>query len=262
MAMETKGGHGELAPGRQEQLRDIVRRDGIVRLNDLCRLLNVSPATMRRDLEILESAGKLRRVHGGAVSIESRLEEPLFDDKTSIAIKEKTRIAAVAAAMIGAGNTIFLDGGSTVLQLARLLADRSDITVVTNSLRASTELSGRGPKLILAGGQLRRLSQTVVGPLSAELLNTLNFDKAFMGTIGISIEKGLTTTDPDEAFTKRQVLSHAAEVILLADSNKLGRVSFSRFGSAGDIDVLITDKQANLKLLRSFRKHNVKVVIA
>ena len=260
--MNKCGKRAGLAPERLDRLRDIIRREGVSRLDELCRLLKVSAATMRRDLDILESHGTIRRVHGGAVSIESRLEEPLFDDKASLAAREKLHIAESAAATIVPGNTLFLDGGSTVLLLARLLADRTDVTVVTNSLRAAIELSGRGPRLIVTGGQLRRVSETMVGPLSHEVLQQLRVDKAFMGTIGLSLEEGLTTTDPDEAYTKRQVLSHAREVIVLADNSKIGKVSFSAFAQIGDIDMLITDKKANEGFVRELRKQKIKVVIA
>jgi len=251
-----------LAPERLDQLRNIIRSEGVSRLDELCRLLKVSAATMRRDLDILESHGAIRRVHGGAVSIESRLEEPLFDDKASLAAREKLRIAEAAAASIVPGNTLFLDGGSTVLLLARLLAERTDVTVVTNSLRAVIELSGRGPRLIATGGQLRRLSETMVGPLSREVISKLRVDKAFMGTIGLSLDSGLTTTDPDEAFTKQQALSHANEVIVLADNTKIGKVSFSCFGQISDIDTLITDRKADQNFIREIRKTKVKVIIA
>lgn len=251
----------ELAPERLEKLREILRRDGVSRLDDLCRTLGVSAATMRRDLDILETHGSIRRVHGGAVSLDSRLEEPLFDNKTSIAAKEKLRIAEAAAAMVTPGNTLFLDGGSTVLLLARMLADRTDITVVTNSLRAAIELSGRGPRLIVTGGQLRRLSETMVGPLSVVLLDQLRVDRAYMGTIGLSLNEGLTTTDPDEAFIKHQVLSRASEVIVLADHTKIGKVSFSNFGAITDVDTLVTDGKADTAVVNALRKHEVRVVL-
>lgn len=174
----------DLAPQRLDHLRDLIRQSGVIRVEELCRQLGVSPATVRRDLDQLEKSGAIRRVHGGAVSVESRLDEPLFDNKTSIAAKEKHRIAQAALEFVAAGDTVYLDGGSTVLELARLLRERTNITVVTNSLRAASELSGRGPRLIVIGGELRRLSQTVVGPLSRHVLEGLHLDKAFMGTIG------------------------------------------------------------------------------
>src|SRR5271165_469708 len=125
-----------LAPQRWNELRALIRDHGVIRVEDLCRRLGVSAATVRRDLDQLERNGAVRRVHGGAVSVESRLDEPLFEDKTGLAAREKRRIAEAALAFVDPGDTIYLDGGSTVLELARLLRDRSNLTVVTNSLHA------------------------------------------------------------------------------------------------------------------------------
>ena len=248
-----------LAAERLAQLHELVLARRVVRLQELCRLLGVSPATARRDLEALEKRGELRRVHGGAVSVESRLEEPLFDDKTSLAAREKQRIAAAALERIQPGETIYLDGGSTVLALARLLRDRTKVTVVTNSLRAASELAGAGPRLLLVGGELRRLSQTLVGPLTRSVLEELHVDRAFMGTMGFA-EQGLTTTDVGEAFTKELVMRRAREVVLLADSSKAGKVLFARAGRLEQVQVLITDKQLDADWGRTLARHGVKVI--
>lgn len=250
----------DLAPKRLEQLRGILSRDQVVRVHELAGQLRVSPATIRRDLNELESLGEIRRVHGGAVSTGSRLEEPLFDDKTSVAAREKRSIAEAALKYVKPNDTIFLDGGSTVLELARLLRDRSNVTVVTNSLRAASELAGRGGHLIVIGGEFRRLSQTMVGPLTRFTLRELHVDKAFMGTIGLSLEGGLTTTDPSEAYTKELVMDHAREVILLADSSKAHKLSFTRSGQLEKVRVLITDHQIDAKFSKELRKHGVRVV--
>jgi len=240
----------DLAPRRLDRLRQIFKRDRVVRLDAIRTELGVSPATTRRDLDELERLGEIRRVHGGAVSIESRLEEPLFDDKTSINAKEKHRICKAALEYIKPNDTIFLDGGSTVLELARLLKDRSNISIVTNSLRSAIELAGAGPRLILVGGELRRLSQTLVGPLTRHMLQELHVDKAFMGTMGLTVDEGPTTTDPSEGYTKALVMEHARQVILLADHSKIGKVCFSHAGELKRVHLVITDKSAD----RAFEK--------
>ncbi|HUJ08673.1 MAG TPA: DeoR/GlpR family DNA-binding transcription regulator [Verrucomicrobiae bacterium] len=250
----------DLAPQRQDRLRAALRENRVVRVEDLCLELNASPATVRRDLDRLEKLGEIQRVHGGAVSMESRLQESLFDAKTSIAIREKRRIAQAALEMIRPEDTVYLDGGSTVLELARLLRDRTNVTVATNSLRAANELAGHGPRLILIGGELRRLSQTLVGPLTRHVLNELHLDKAFMGTMGLSLREGLTTTEPSEAFTKELVMERAREVILLADSSKVGKVSFARAGGLEKVHTLITDKKIDRQFARELSKSGVKVL--
>jgi DeoR family transcriptional regulator, fructose operon transcriptional repressor len=252
--------HKALAPQRWNHLRALIRDNGVIRVEDLCRQLKVSPATVRRDLDQLERSGAIRRVHGGAVSFESRLDEPVFADKTSLAAREKRRIAEAALKFIEPDDTVYLDGGSTVLELARLLRDRTNLTVVTNSLYAAHELAGRGPRLIVIGGELRRLSQTMVGPLTRLMLAELHLDKAFMGTIGLALNEGLTTTDPSEAFTKQLVFGQARQVIVLADSSKAGKVSFASAGGWDNVHVLITDKQIDKAFAKELNKKNIKVV--
>jgi DeoR family transcriptional regulator, fructose operon transcriptional repressor len=251
-----------LAPERWESLRTLIRQSGVIRVEDLSRQLKVSVATVRRDLDHLERSGAVRRVHGGAVSVESRLEEPLFENKTSLAAREKQRIAEAALAFIESGDTVYLDGGSTVLELARLLRDRPNLTVVTNSLRAAEELAGRGPRLLVIGGELRRLSQTLVGPLTRLVLKELHLDKAFMGTIGFALNQGLTTTDPSEAFTKELVMRQSRQVIVLADSSKAGKVSFARAGGWDKVHALITDSGLDKHFAKELIKQQIKLVRA
>ncbi len=250
----------ELAAGREEKLKALVKAGRIVRVDALVRELGVSAATIRRDLEQLEQRGALRRVHGGAVAMESNLDEPLFDDKTQIAAAEKLRIAKAAAAFVKPGSSIFLDGGSTILAMVPLLRDMTDLTVVTNSLRVAAELAGGGPTLIVVGGELRRRSQTMVGSLTETILATLHVDTAFIGTIGLDFKAGLTTTDPREAFTKRLILRQSRQIVLLADSTKAGKTSFVRFGSPDEAHVLITDARAPKDLLQALRKKGVRTI--
>lgn len=249
-----------MIPERLEQVQAMIRRQHAVRIEEVCTKLNISPPTARRDLERLEKNGIVRRVHGGAVLAERRLEEPLFDDKTSIALQEKMKIAALAAELIDTNDTIYLDGGSTLLELARLLRKHKGINIVTNSLRIAIELSGSGPTVTLVGGKLRRRSQTIVGSLTSLLLSQLHFDKAFMGTIGFSIKDGMTTTNPDEAYTKRLAMGQAGEVLLLADSSKMGKTSFAHAGDLSAISRLITDKKADPEFVEALQELDIEII--
>jgi DeoR family fructose operon transcriptional repressor len=250
------------APERRERLRQIVRSRHAVRVEDLRSELGVSTATIRRDLDELEESGALRRVHGGAVAVDIRPIEARFEAKASRNAGQKQRIAARAAQLVEPDSTVFIDAGSTCLELARLLADRTDLTVVTNSLPAIVELAGRGPRLVVLGGELRPLSQALVGPLTARLLEALYVDRAFMGTFSLSLDAGLTTTDHSEAFTKEQVLARAREVILLVDSSKLGTRSFAHAGRLDQIDVVITDADLGEEAATVFAHAGVRTVVA
>lgn len=254
--------HLELAAERQEKILHILRDRHIARVEALAEELAVSGSTIRRDLSDLESLGRLRRVHGGAVSIDRLLDEPQFEDKALSAAPEKQAIAEAARRMIDPTESIYLDGGSTVLALARLLTNMHGLTVVTNSLHVAALLATGGPRVILVGGQLRRLSQTFVGSLTQPVIEHLHFDKAFMGTIGISVQAGLTTTDADEAYTKRCVIARAKNVILLADASKIEKISFVKFADPGDIHTLITDTSAPAGAIKEFRKEKIHIVTA
>lgn len=252
----------EIAELRQQKIRAFLLEEGVVRVDGLAETLGVSVATVRRDLDAMEKAGDLRRVHGGAVPARERDDEPVFDDKAAIATQEKQAIAEAALGLIPDRATIYLDGGSTVLALARLLAARTDLTVVTNSLRVAQVLSANGPKMILTGGECRRLSQTFVGPLTCAVLDQVHLDLAFMGTIGISGAAGLTTTDPAEAFTKEHAISRASVVVLLADGTKFAKTSFIRFGGLETLDELITDRQPPAAEWKALRKAGVRMILA
>lgn len=255
-------GARDLAPQRRQRIRSIVESRRAARLEELSASLGVSQATVRRDLDALAMEGRLRRVHGGAVALDERPSELRFDVKAVEAAEEKARIAARAIELLAPDDTVYLDSGSTVLEAARLLRGWDRLTVVTNSLPAAMELAGRGPRLIVIGGELRATSQALVGPLTRLLLDTLHVDRALIGTFAFSLEEGLTTTDPAEAYTKELVLGRAREVILLADSRKIGTRSFISAGRLEAIDVLVTDTGIDERVVRSLERRGVKVIKA
>ena len=252
----------DLAAARRQRLDAIVETRRAVRLDELSAALGVSPATVRRDLNELATRGRLRRVHGGAVAADGRLDEPHFDVKAEAAAMQKARIAARAVQLLAPNDTVYLDSGSTVLAAARLLHGWDRLTVVTNSLPVANELLGRGPRLILVGGELRERSQAMVGPLTRRLLEDLHVDRALMGTFAFSVEAGMTTTDPGEAYTKELVLGRAREVILLADSGKLGTRSLVQAGRMDAVHVLVTDDGIDDRAVRTLARLGLKVIKA
>jgi DeoR/GlpR family transcriptional regulator of sugar metabolism len=252
----------DLAAARRQRLGAIVDARRAVRLEELGAALRVSQATVRRDLNALAAAGRLRRVHGGAVAVDERLDEPHFEAKAAASTLEKARIAQRAVGLLAQDDTVYLDSGSTVLAAARLLHGWTRLTVVTNSLPAATELAGRGPRLIVIGGELRSTSLALVGPLTRLLLGELRVDRAFMGTFALSLEDGLTTTNPAEAYTKELVMSRAREVVLLADSTKVGTRSFVSAGRLEDVDTIVTDAGVDERLVRMLTRRGIRVIVA
>jgi DeoR/GlpR family transcriptional regulator of sugar metabolism len=251
----------DLAEPRRRKLLKLLKERRILRVEEFVQTLGVSAATVRRDLAFLESIGELRRIHGGATIADSHEEEPLFDDKTAMSAPEKKRIALAALKLIHPKGLIYLDGGSTVLELARLLIPYNQLTVVTNSLRIVEIFKSTGPKMIITGGECRLLSQTFVGPLTRGVLDQMHVDLAFMGTIGVSFQKGLTTTDPAEAFTKEQVIKSATKTILLADSTKFEKTSFVKFGSIADLKVTVSDKNMPLAEQEAFQREGCELIL-
>ena len=250
------------APERRERVKQIVKSRHAVRVEDLKAELGVSTATIRRDLHELEEEGELRRVHGGAMSIDAGPIEARFEAKAATNPAQKRRIAERAAAMVEPDAKIYLDAGTTCLELAKLLAPRTDITIVTNSIPAINELAGTGPRLIVIGGELRTLSQALVGPLSTPVLDQLYLDHAFVGAFSLSLDAGLTTTDPAEAFTKEHVLTRTREAVLLVDGSKLGTRSFAQAGRLDQIDVVITDAALGEEASQTFEHAGVRVLVA
>jgi DeoR/GlpR family transcriptional regulator of sugar metabolism len=157
---------------------------------------------------------------------------------------------------------VYPDSGSTVLAVARLLRGWDRLAVVTNSLPVINELAGHGPRLIVIGGEFRPTSQALVGPLSQPVLDNVHVNRAFIGSYAVSLEDGLTTTDPAEAFTKRLALERATQVVLLADSRKLGGRSFVRAGDLGSVDILLTDTGIDAGVARSLERRGITVIKA
>jgi DeoR/GlpR family transcriptional regulator of sugar metabolism len=225
---------------RETRILNMLGDQPQVSVGQFAKTLALSETTVRRELQDMEERGVLRRVHGGA-TLEGVQAEPLFTDKQTRHSDAKQAIAESALTRIADNSSIYLDGGSTVLTLAKLLYKRTNLTIVTNSLMAAASLMETQHRLILVGGEFRSLSRTLVGPLTGPLIESLHVDIAFMGTIGFSLEQGMMTTDPQEAYTKAAIMQRATQVVLLMDSSKFGRSALARSGSAADVHTLITD---------------------
>ena len=254
-------GHRLLTAEREERILQLLRGARVMTVAALSRALEVSEATIRRDLQSMDERSLLTRVRGGASLNPLTRVEPLFADKEGKNTDEKQHIGRAALQLVDDHDTIYLDGGSTILAFAQMLSERRGLTIVTNSLMAAASLMNSDHRLILVGGEFRTLSRTLVGPLTLPIISTLNVDKAFMGTIGLTIPDGMTTTDPGEAFTKEQIMRRANQVILLADHTKLGVPSFARSGDISDIDILVTDA-IDEQLSTELENCGVRVIVA
>jgi DeoR family transcriptional regulator, fructose operon transcriptional repressor len=250
------------AEERKRRILETLKQEQAVKVSDLGLLLQVSEASVRRDLQDLEEAGLLKRTHGGAVSNQTAAFEPSLAEKEDRYRAEKMTIAGLAAAMVQEGDTVMLDAGSTTLQIARLLKQREHLTVVTNAVNVAGELAASQVEVIVTGGSLRRGVLSLVGPIAERALAGLQVDKLFLGANGVDLEKGVTTPNLIEAQTKKAMLDSAQEVIVVADHSKFGRVTFSQVCGLDRVHHVITDAGTPAPFLSALEKRGVKVHVA
>jgi DeoR family transcriptional regulator of aga operon len=232
-----------------------------VAVADLAADLAASPATIRRDLALLEQQRLLARTHGGAVAHTVTYELPLRYKGIRHA-EEKQRIARAAAASVSEGMAVGLTGGTTATELARALAGKQQITIVTNALNIASELGLRpNLKLIVTGGLVRSRTYELSGPLAEASLVGLNLDVAFIGVDGIDARAGCTTHQEVEAHTNGVMIQHAKRVIVVADSSKIGKVTFARICEAAAVDELVTDDAAEPDAVRALTEAGVHVTL-
>jgi DeoR family transcriptional regulator of aga operon len=247
---------------QSERLGAILERlstDGSVAVAEIAESLDVSAATIRRDLRLLESQHLLGRTHGGAVPQGVLYELPLRYKSTRQS-REKLRIAREAARRVLEGWAIGLTGGTTTTEVARVLVDRRQLTIVTNALNIASELAVRpNLKLVVTGGVARPESYELVGPIAEASLEGLNLDMMFLAVDGISPRAGLTTHHEIEAHTNRALLDRADQVTVVADSSKIGKVAFARICELGDVDELITDVGADRDAVAAIEETGVRV---
>jgi DeoR family transcriptional regulator of aga operon len=237
--------------------------DGSVDAGRLADEFAVSAATIRRDLQMLEDQKLLSRTHGGAVAADVAYELPVLY-RGGQHRDEKRAIARCAVARLPHGPlTVAFTGGTTTYEVARLLAERFDLTVITNALNIAVELALRPRlKLIMTGGVSRTQSYELVGPLADQLLAGLNIGIAVVGVDGISSRGGLTTHDETEAHTNQTMISRADRVIVVADGSKVGQVCLARICAVTAVSELITDPSADPAALEALRRAGTRVVIA
>ena len=233
---------------RQQAIAAQVMTQGRASVAELAQTYDVTTETVRRDLAVLDRAGVLRRVHGGAMPARAlHLVEPSVDEREATRAAQKQAIAAVAAEFFPRpGATVLFDAGTTTARLATLLPADRDVLVVTNSVPIAARLAGRGSvSLQLLGGRVRGLTHATVGDQAVSALKSLRVDIAFVGTNGISVRHGLSTPDPDEAAVKRAMVECANYVVLVADSSKIGQEEFVSFAALDQLDVLVTDSEVS-----------------
>jgi DeoR family transcriptional regulator of aga operon len=233
---------------------------GAVEVDSLAKELGASSATIRRDLATLARQRLLERTHGGAVAHAVSYELPLRYKGVRFA-EEKRRIAAAAAAGVAEGMAVGLTGGTTATEVARALAGLR-VTIVTNALNIASELGVRpNIKLIVTGGLARSQTFELSGPIAEASLAGLTLDVAFIGVDGVDAVAGCTTHEEVEAHTNQVMIRHAQRAVLVADSSKIGKVTFARICPVGDVDELITDEAGDPAAVRALTEAGLDVTL-
>lgn len=231
---------------------------GSVDVADLSEFLGVSGATIRRDLQALAAQHLLVRTHGGAVVGDTGQELSVLVKATRNQ-DEKRRIGQAAAALVQDGAVVGLTGGTTATELARALADRRGITVVTNAINIAAELAVRPQITLVVIGGVARPSYEMVGPAAEMMLDNYHLDIAFIGVDGLSAQEGCTTYHEMEAQTDRNFLERARRTVVIADSSKIGRVTFARIVPLARVDDIVTDTGADPQQLRELAEAGVRI---
>jgi DeoR family transcriptional regulator of aga operon len=246
---------------RLRSIIEVIEVNGAVGVEDLAELLGVSTATIRRDLAGLADQGVITRSHGGAMRADAGFEVPISYRRGAVA--QKRRIAAAAASLIGEGAIVGITGGTTTMEVARALTPVRKLTVVTNALNVGMQLARhQNIRLVLTGGVCRTASFELSGPIAESTLSGYNLDVAFVGVDGIDIDAGCTTHDDAEARANAALVRIAGRTVIVADSSKIGRVTFASICPLGLVDQLITDEEADPQAVSRFEAAGVRVVLA
>jgi len=229
-----------LVAERRQALVDAVRTHGRLEVAAAASELGTSNETIRKDLIALEAQGLLKRVHGGALQLQSMTFEPDIGSRTEN-LAEKRRIAARAIEEVPKDGAIFIDAGSTTQVFAELLTGMPGLLVFTNALTVASILAGKNfLNCHTVGGRVRPNSLAQVGPLAQRVFDDFHFDVGFVGTNAVAFDRGLCTPDPEEAAVKRAIIVNSERVLLLADHTKFGRDSLVKYADLDEVDLVIT----------------------
>lgn len=248
---------------RLNQIMNILYQEETITAEKLEKLFKVSPVTIRRDLQKLYEKGLIVRFRGGAMLATSSFgHEPALFEREPENLQKKHQIGKAAARLVNDGEVIALDVGSTTMELAKALRNRSNITVFTASLPIASIFLNTNVKVFLVGGMLQHKENCIGGPIARNVIRQYHFDKFFLGAAGISENSGITDFGMDEVETKKAYIERSKEVIALADSSKFGKVSFITICRFSDVKHIITDSEIDPQMQYSLKKRGVDIVVA
>jgi DeoR/GlpR family transcriptional regulator of sugar metabolism len=252
---------------RHKRIISLLEEHAVLNIHELCSMLEVSPATMRRDLTKMEELGIIKRMHGGAVlqnpsTAMARSEQPPSEDPNEM---QKRLIAEAAFAMVQPGDTIFIDAGSTTEQMTHQLSTLSDISIVTNSIEIAYKLYKHRDRIstYVCGGTMSGTNPhaSIVGPLAEQMISQFKANICFIGTQGIDLQHGITEPHLAIARIKEKMISNSFKVVLVADSSKIFTVKQAFVCPLERIDHFITDDRASAADIQAIRSLGIEVTV-
>ena len=248
---------------RRSEIIEKIRSKRMVKVAELVDEYQVSIETIRRDLEYLESAGYLRRVYGGAVADGLYGQEPLYSNRKVANYDEKRAIGIKAAELIGDGDTLFIDVGTTTLEVVKNLSGKKNLTVITNAtLIAHEMIQYQNCSVIVLGGELRSGELSVSGHISEDNLERFFANKLIMGVGGISLHSGYTDYHINEANVRRRMIERSDKIIAVADYSKFGVTAMNCVCPVTRVEKLVTDWSIQKETLNAFREHGIDVIVS
>lgn len=249
-----------LAAERRKKIIDLIHQDKRVLVSDLSRMFEVTEETIRRDLEKLEKDGIVSRTYGGAMLNRHTNEDLPFMTRGALNTDIKRRIAIQALELINDGDTLMVDPSSTAFEFLKLLGNKNNLTIITNSIHILHEFANSSLNIISTGGSLRHRSLSLVGPVAHETIKRYNVDTAVISCKAIDLERGVTDSNEPECELKKHMLRQAEKVVLLADHTKFGKTAFAGLAELSRIDVLITDRRPSDAWMKRLSEKNVEVL--
>ncbi len=228
-----------LAAQRQSKIVELVQEKGSVQVEELAQELNVSAMTIRRDLVKLQKEDVLKRCHGGAVA----KQEVTYADKQTSCMDTKRRLAKISASLVGKGDTVFLDAGTTTFEIARLIKDIPEVMIVTNDLEIAQLLKNSEAELFICGGHVQKSTGSMFGHYATQMLEDFKFDIGFFGAASINEDFEVMTPTIDKMWLKRHTPKQCRKSYLVADESKFGKQAMSRINDLGDYTGIVTDKE-------------------
>lgn len=262
MQTSPEAGHSPIPANRHEAIYRLAKEQHVVKVTELSELLGVTEMTIRRDLEAMERKGLIERTHGGAVYNDRVGLELLYEQKSALHEREKEAIGSLAASLIEEGDTVFLNSGSTTIQVIQHL-DKGRVKVITNNPLVPLNIRSDKLEVYLTGGELRRESFTLVGEPAMHSIRQAYANKAVIGIDGFSLRHGLTNTIQAESWLNRLMIHRThGEVILVADSSKVGKVTNFRTSSISALSTIVTDERLDPQYAEEFSRIGIRVLIA